>query len=260
MRAALVMFMAGVAMIGTAPAFAQAASTGDTAPPSAFTVTGGATLISDYRFRGLSQTDRHFAVQGTIGVSHASGFYVGTWGSSIDDYVANGSDQEIDLYGGYKKTVNGTTVDGGLLYYYYPGGGHANTDFFEPYLNVSHTFGPLTAKVGGNFSWNQHGLYNGDPRHSRSSGAYGYAELSAAVPTTGITVTGHLGHSFIRNYITFDTHYTDWSLTAAYTWKAITFSAAYVDTNRRLESYPLKNGHDRNIAAAGGVGAVAISF
>jgi uncharacterized protein (TIGR02001 family) len=252
----------GAALLSAAPAVAQdaAATTGDTAPPSAFTITGGATLISDYRFRGISQTDKHFALQGTLGVAHSSGFYIGTWGSSIDDYIANGSDQEIDLYSGYKKTINGTTIDGGLLYYYYPGGGNAKTDFFEPYINASHTFGPVMAKIGGNFSWSQHGLYNGDPNHTRSAGAYAYGELSAAIPTTGVTVTGHLGHSFVRNYITFDTHYTDWSVTAAYSWKALTFSAAYVDTNQDLFSYPLRNGHNRDISKSGFVGAVAVAF
>lgn len=253
-----------------APAFAQDAAA---APASPFTVTGGATLTSDYRFRGISQTNKRFALQGTLGVSHSSGFYVGTWGSSIDDYVAGGSDQEIDLYAGYKKTYGGTTVDSGVLYYYYPGsssiarsldGPSVNSDFFEPYINASHSFGPLGVKVGGNFSWKQHALaYTGPTSgiyHGRSSGIYGYAELSAAVPDTGFTVTGHLGRSFRRNYITFGEHYTDWSVTAAYTWKALTFSAAYVDTNKDLASYPAGGGINRNVSKGGAVGAVAVAF
>ena len=237
-----------------APALAQDA-------PAPFTITGGATLTSDYRFRGISQTNKRFAIQGTLGVTTAAGFYVGTWGSSVDDYVAGGSDQEIDLYGGYKKTFSGTTVDGGLLYYIYPGNAKGTTtDFFEPYLNVSHTFGPLGVKVGGNFAWKQHGLYNGDPRHSRSSGAYVYGELSGGLPGTGLTLTGHLGHSFARNFIDFNTHYTDWSLTAAYAWKALTFSVAYVDTNHKLFSYPAGGGGNHDVAHAGVVGAVAVAF
>lgn len=242
-----------LATAAAAPAFAQ-----DTAPPPAFTITGGATLTSDYRFRGLSQTDKRFAVQGTLGVSHASGFYVGVWGSSIDDYVAGGSDQEIDLYGGYKKTVNGTTIDGGLLYYYYPGSGGGNSDFFEPYLNVSHTFGPVGAKVGVNYSWKQHALTYGVA--PREDGLYVYGELSAAIPTTGVTLTGHLGRSFERNYITFGEKVTDYSITAAYTWKALTFSASYVDTNKDLASYPAGGGRNRDISKGGFVGAVAVAF
>ncbi len=260
MRFTVRTILAGMAVATAAPALAQAADTGPTAPPAPFTITGGADVTSDYRFRGLSQTDRHVAVQGTATVTHQSGLYASFWGSSIDDYIANGSDAELDLIAGYKKTVSGTTIDGGMLYYVYPGNGHANTDFFEPYLNASHVFGPVTAKLGGNFAWKQKGLYNGEPGHSRSGGAYGYAELAAAVPGTGLTVTGHLGRSFVRNYITFDTRYTDWSVTAAYALKALTFSVGYVDTNRKLFSYPLGGGHDRDIAKAGVVGSVAVAF
>lgn len=262
MRILPVLLAATAAAAIATPALAE-----DTAAPaSAFTVTGGATLISDYRFRGLSQTDKRFAIQGTLGVSHSSGFYVGTWGSSIDDYVENGSDQEIDLYGGWKHTFEGTTLDSGVLYYYYPGSGRyagigeVKSDFFEPYANLSHTFGPIGAKVGGNFAWKQHGLGVSNDGSNRKAGAYGYAELSAAVPNTGITVTGHVGRSFVKNYITFGQRYTDWSATAAYTWKALTFSAAYVDTNKDIFSYPAGGGRNRNISKTGVVGAVAVAF
>ena len=45
-------------------------------PPPAITINGSATVVSDYRFRGISQTNRHFAVQGGLTVSHESGLYV----------------------------------------------------------------------------------------------------------------------------------------------------------------------------------------
>ena len=99
------------------PAFAD-----DTAPPPAVTISGGATVVSDYRFRGVSQTDRNFALQGTFTVAHESGLYFSVWGSSVDSYViASGvSHQEIDIIGGYKKTFGGTTLDAGVRYYFFP--------------------------------------------------------------------------------------------------------------------------------------------
>jgi len=237
-----------------APAVAQ-----DIPPP--VTITGGATLTTDYRFRGISQTNKRFAVQGTLGVASETGLYAGVWGSSIDDYVANGGDQEIDLYAGYKKTINGTTIDGGLLYYYYPGSGGVTSDFFEPYLNVSHTLGPVTAKVGLNYAWKQHALGCGyDPRctGAREDNLYTYGELSTAIPNTPITLTGHVGESWGRSYLTNGLKdYTDWSLTAAYTWKALTFSVSYVDTDMKKDEF-LVNG--RNEAKAGVLGAVSVAF
>lgn len=258
MRTTLIGLSILSAIAATAPALADDAS----APPSDFTVTGGATITSDYRFRGISQTDKRFAVQGTIGIAHSSGFYVGTWGSSIDDYVANGSDQEIDLYGGYKTTVSGTTIDGGLLYYYYPGAHGANTDFFEPYFNVSHTFGPLGAKIGLNYAWSQKGQSCAyDVRcggKAKEDSLYTYGELSAGIPGTGVTVTGHLGESWGRSYLTNGLkNYTDWSLTAAYTYKALTFSLAYVDTNFKKSEFVVGG---RNEAKGGVVAAIAVAF
>lgn len=247
---------AAQAQDATAPAADAAA-----APASAFTFTGGATVISDYRFRGISQTNKRFAIQGTGTVSHSSGFYASFWGSSIDDYVAGGSDAELDLIGGYKKTINGTTIDGGFLYYYYPGSGGGNSDFFEPYLNVSHTFGPVGVKVGGNFAWKQRALQYVDVRngvfHDKGDGIYAYGELSGAIPHSGVTLTGHLGHSFERNYITFGTQYTDWSVTAAYAWKALTFSVGYVDTSGKRANYLVGT---RNEAKAGVVAGVGVAF
>ena len=106
------LLLAGLALAGATPAFAQdqtaaAATAGPTAPPATLTFNGTATVVSDYRFRGISQTDKNFAVQGTFTITHASGFYVSVFGSSVDDYVtASGQGhQEIDLIGGYKKTI-----------------------------------------------------------------------------------------------------------------------------------------------------------
>jgi uncharacterized protein (TIGR02001 family) len=255
MRTTLIGLSLLAATFSAAPALADDAPA---APTPEFTVTGGADITSDYRFRGISQTNKRFAIQGTLGINTAAGFYIGTWGSSIDDYVANGGDQEIDLYAGYRKTVQGTTIDGGVLYYYYPGSGGVNSDFFEPYINASHTFGPLGVKVGGNFAWKQHALSYG--AGSREGGTYVYGELSAAVPKTGLTITGHIGRSFTRNYITLGQKITDYSVTAAYTWKALTFSVAYVDTNKDLFSYPAGPGPNRDITKGGVVGTIAASF
>ncbi len=232
------------------------------APASPLTVTGGATLISDYRFRGVSQTDRRFAIQGTLGVSHSSGLYVGTWGSSIDDYVANGGDQEIDLYAGYKKTISGTTIDGGLLYYYYPGSGGVTSDFIEPYLNASHTFGPVSAKVGLNYAWKQHGLSCAyDARcagKAREDNLYTYGEVSGGIPGTGVTLTGHLGETWGRSYLSNGLkNYTDWSVTAAYTWKALTFSVAYVDTDFKKGEFVVDG---RNEVKGGVVAGISVAF
>ena len=217
-----------------------------------FAVNGGATVVSDYRFRGISQTNRRFAIQGTVSVSHSSGVYATVWGSSIDDYVAAGADAELDLIIGYKKTFGSTTVDGGVLYYYYPGSGGVPTDFAEPDLSVSHVTGPVTLKGTVNWAPKQKALtLDGD---TKESGLYLGGDVAFTIPNTPIALTGHLGHSFTENYITFGEEYTDWSIGATVTHKNLTAGLAYVDTDTTLY------GDGRNVSKAGIVASLGVAF
>lgn len=209
-------------ILSASPAFAQ----DETAPPPPVTVSGGATFISDYRFRGVSQTDEDFAVQGTVNVTHESGFYVGAWGSTVSDYVTGpGSDAEIDLYGGFRTDVGGATLDVGLLYYVYTGTGSAETDFFEPYANISGTLGPVTAKLGVAYAPSQDAIGSED-------NLYTYGDLSSGVPGTPVTLKAHLGFSTGDSFLTLGgDDYLDWSLGADLVWEGLTFGVAYVDTD-----------------------------
>ena len=75
-------------------------------PQQPFSVTGGVTLASQYRFRGISLSDEDVAIQGTINVAHESGLYAGVWSSSTDGFgELGGSNVEVDLYGGYKACL-----------------------------------------------------------------------------------------------------------------------------------------------------------
>jgi uncharacterized protein (TIGR02001 family) len=250
MRKSLLMGLSALAVTTCFAAPAAAAELG-----SGFNVNGGATIVSDYRFRGISQTDRDFAIQGTVSLSHESGFYATVWGSSIDDYVASGSDTELDLILGYKHAFEGgPTIDVGVLYYYYPGAekfGSVDTDFFEPYASISHTFGPVTGKVLVAYAPKQSAL---DYGFGKEDGLYAALDLTAAIPGTPVSVTGHVGHSFSRNFITYGEKYTDWSITAAFTTGPLTVSAAYVDTDETLF------GSTENISKGGFVGSVGVAF
>jgi uncharacterized protein (TIGR02001 family) len=229
-----VSFAALAAALGVSPASAQEET-------SAFTVSGGATLVSDYRFRGISQTDKRFAVQGTFTAAHASGLYGTVWGSSIDDYVANGADQEIDLVAGYRRTFGATTFDAGVTYYYYPGSGGANTDFAEPFVSVSQAFGPVTAKALVAYAPKQSALTIGA---GKEDNLYLAGDLTAAVPATPVTLSAHVGHSFGPSYLTIGDEYTDWTL-----------GLSYIDTDG---TFITPSG--RNASKAGIVASVGVAF
>ncbi len=128
------------AVLSAATAQAQAGA-------SPWTVSGNAGLFSDYRFRGMTQTDYGPAFQGGFDVAHSSGFYVGNWNSNVEQLLYNGASLEMDFYGGYKAAVGAVGYDLGLIYYYYPKTGAAGTtkiDNTELYVGAS--FGPLAAK------------------------------------------------------------------------------------------------------------------
>jgi uncharacterized protein (TIGR02001 family) len=102
-------------------------------------ISGNVSLLSDYAFRGVSQTDEQFALQGGFDYEHASGFYVGTWASNVDSSFFNdGQDPqlEIDVYAGYSgELANGIGYDLGILHYDYPGSSSSDTD--ELYISGS---------------------------------------------------------------------------------------------------------------------------
>jgi uncharacterized protein (TIGR02001 family) len=68
---------------------------------SPHTVAGNMSIVSDYRFRGISQTFEQPAIQGGIDYSHASGFYLGNWNSNVSGISFIDGTFEMDLYGGF---------------------------------------------------------------------------------------------------------------------------------------------------------------
>ncbi len=182
--------------LAATPAFADEAD-----PPAEITITGNVALVTDYRFRGLSQTSGDPAIQGAINFNHKSGFYVGMWSSSLDfsdtfpalDPIYG--NQEIDVYAGWTGGLGGgVTADVGVLYYVYPGGHVGKANFIEPYASLSATMGPVTGKVGVAYAPKQASLdFNADG--DSDDNTYVFLDLSAGIPDTGISLSGHVGYT-----------------------------------------------------------------
>lgn len=89
-------------------------------------ITGNFGVVSEYVFRGFSQSAENPAVQGGLDLTY-KWFYAGIWSSSIDfgeDPVRPGQNvarAEIDYYAGIKPVVGPVTFDLGVIYYTYPG-------------------------------------------------------------------------------------------------------------------------------------------
>ena len=245
-------FPAAAAMIAWPCAVqAQTAPAGETVPPPAVTVSGTVGIASDYRFRGVSQSDQEMAVQGGITVAHRSGFYVGTWASNLAGWgTFGGANMELDLIGGYKATLaNDATLDVGLTWYMYPGGAD-KTDFAEPYAKLTGTTGPATLTAGVAYAPKQqaigkwydsgadaaNGVYN--RRGAKDDNLYLWGDGAFAVAGTPLTARAHIGHSRGQDglgpnatAVSPTGSYWDWSLGADATWRGLTVNVSYVATD-----------------------------
>jgi uncharacterized protein (TIGR02001 family) len=110
-----------------------------------FAISGNVALTSDYRFRGISQSDEDPAIQGGFDASFEPGFYLGTWASSIDFGDVSPGDYstvEVDYYGGWRGPIGDSDfgVDVGYAYYQYPGSTvDPEGDYQEFYVKTSWT-------------------------------------------------------------------------------------------------------------------------
>lgn len=241
-----------IAGIGFAATSAIAAE----APASPHTLTANVGLYSQYVFRGLAQTNEEAALQGGFDYAHASGFYLGVWGSNVSWLKENvttsatavagtytsGGTLELDFYGGYKGSVGDFGYDVGVLQYYYPGdvtGTNIKANTLEGY-------------VGGSWKW-----FSVKYSHALSKNVFGvkdargtgYLDLGASFPLgdTGLTAGLHYG---IQKYSGRDPRntnsdsndnlysYNDYKISLAYdmgkaskTFDGMTVGIAYTDTS-----------------------------
>lgn len=213
MNKVLIFSMLAASISSWACAAHAQAEPGATAGPES-TLAFNAGVVSDYRYRGISQTRLDPALQAGVDYADKSGFYVDAWGSTIkwikDTPGVTSGSRELDLYGGYKWTSGDFAYDLGFLRYEYlsnnynkakSGGVNASTN--EIYGALS--YGLFTAKYSHAIS----DLFgNVDSKNSY------YLDLSAAIDLgNGYSLTPHVGRQGVRNHAL--ASYNDYALTLA---------------------------------------------
>ena len=223
MKRPTLLLLAAAAGLGALPGVSRAED--PPASPLSFNIGG----VSDYRYRGISQSRLKPALQGGADYAFASGAYLGTWASTIDwiKDAGGNANVEIDLYGGYKGDIvkDSLSYDVGFLTYQYPSN-HLNpkAETYEIYGAL--TYGPVTAKYSHAVS-NLFGFAN-----SKNSG---YLDLSANFDLgSSISLTPHVGYQRVANNST--ASYTDYSLTVAKDFSGLALSAALVGTSTKSVS------------------------
>ncbi|WP_426105181.1 TorF family putative porin [Massilia sp. TSP1-1-2] len=192
-------------------------------------VSMNAALVSDYRFRGISQSRLKSAAQGGADYVHnRTGLYAGAWLSTITwaKDAGGGGNTELDLYAG-KRGQFGQDVryDVGVLTYVYPSNnlahvaGFANANTTELYGQLG--YGPAYIKYS-------HALTNLFGFMDSKNSAY--LDVGANIDAGNqLVINLHAGHQNVKS--TSAASYTDWKAGATRDFGVVSVAAALIGTN-----------------------------
>jgi len=232
------------------------------APVSPWDVAVGGALMSDYNFRGISQSDR--GPSGTVymetryNVNSAFQLYAGSQYWAVD--LPTHPTCECDLYGGIRPTVGPLAFDFGFIYYWYPrerqvflnGVGAAtfiqtatpwtvrDTDYWEVYGKVSWDVIKDRFAVGANVYYSPdwlgsgaYGLYvSGTAKFTGQAFRFGFA----GIREVGWYISGEVGHYSlgttdpILGSVNLPDYWT-WNAGLAFTYSIFTLDLRYYDTD-----------------------------
>lgn len=236
LAASLVLFSTGAraeepaaATTEAAPAVA-AAPAEDTGPQFPGKFAGNVALISDYVFRGVSQTQEEPALQGGIDWSHESGAYFGTWGSNVK-FPGDNSYLEQDIYGGWATTVGDLSINLGAIFFWYPNAETA-LNYWEFPVKLGYTMDAVTLSAGI--------LYSPDYFGFAGNAMYANLGVAYAMPLpdespVGVTLDAGVGFTVAEDDVITDGTYVDWGvgakISAKGTWTNLAVTLRYTDTD-----------------------------
>jgi uncharacterized protein (TIGR02001 family) len=229
-------------LIASALALSGAAMAQTKAPEPDYTLTGNMTLISDYRFRGFTQTDYGPALQGGFDFAHKSGFYLGNWNSNVLSPLYTGASLEMDFYGGYKGSFGDVGYDVGAIYYYYPKSGrtgpNSKIDNSEVYFGLS--YGPVSGKLY--YATSDYFDLQKFTPGARSTRGTTYLDLAANFDVgSGVTLGAHVGILNLKNAGDYSglgiarlpSSVTDYKLSVTKDFSGFGVSLAYIATSKK---------------------------
>jgi uncharacterized protein (TIGR02001 family) len=193
-------------------------------------VTGTAAIVSDYDFRGITQTNESPAVQLSIDYAHESGWYAGAWGSNVEteddfgfktgfsDGGFNTASTEVDVYTGFKGEAGALGWDAGITYYTYNGASD---------LNFAEIYGKFTVSIA------SFGLYYSNAFGHKDNDEAIYVYGDVGIPAGPLTIGAHAGYStgdgIEQAYFGgIEDSYFDYSLGVSYTASNVTLGMKWI--------------------------------
>jgi len=266
----------GAAMPATVMAEEAAA-----APAPDWTFPASISFVSDYIFRGQSQTWGRPAAQFAIEADHKSGFYAGFAASNVSDEWLPGANLETDFFAGYRGTISDFGFDVGGIYYYYPGANWDESQFvgmnrsnslntLELYASLSYKW--LSVKAGRAmneyFGWSTNnspalGHFPGDPTlfgfngdakagvTGNTNGSYFYEANAAYEVFPTWTLSGQIGHQVVSDAKGLDITYYKAGVTKGFGngWSVGAFYSGTNEPDAYKDFITLRNGNGKSDVA-----------
>jgi uncharacterized protein (TIGR02001 family) len=196
------------------------------------TFSANVSVVSEYFFRGISQTDDAPALQGgmdySVELAKPVSLYLGVWGSNVDFNEGAGVDgatMELDIYGGLNGSIgnSGVSWDVGFIYYTYPGAASSlNYDFWEVQAKLGYDFKVASVEASVNYS----------PENFGDSGKATYYKLAFSVPLGKVDLGAYVAKQYIDKEAVFGSpDYLEWNLSATINLAGFDLSVAYTDTD-----------------------------
>lgn len=187
---------------------------------SAWSFSGNVTGVSDYVFRGISQSSENPALQGALNFEHSSGFYGYAWGSNVDfDTAGDGINVEVDYGLGWAGDVGeGVNLDLSAVRYTYPGSNSGYGIDYNEYLAKVTVAEHYFAMIG----------YADDYANSNESALYYQVGSDWEIGETGVALSVSAGYNDFDNVA--GDRFWDFNIGFSKDFGPLNMGLAYIDT------------------------------
>lgn len=234
-----------LSILAVASSFAMAEET-TALSENGLSFSGTAALTTDYRYRGITQTQNDAAVQGGFALTHSSGLYAGVWGSNVNFGSAD-PHLELDPYVGYATELpiaGKPTLDVGLWYYGYPSASDFNWLELYAKLGFKDVIATGDSFLGSINYTNDFAGLEEDAWYINATYNVPFAAGFGGVASVGYTKADK--YDFNSDATDgLDDNYVDWKVGVTYSVKSVsglTAELAAIGTNIDADAQPLKRG------------------
>ncbi|MBC3269916.1 hypothetical protein HU765_08260 [Pseudomonas sp. SWRI81] len=218
-----------------------------------FAVLVDLTLASDYRTRGISQTQNDPAAQAGLTLAHSSGLYLGAWSSNVDFGGGLKTRQEVDYYAGWLwQASEDVSLDLGYLKYAYPRESQFNQS------EVYAIFGAYGVSVAAYYSSDAPGI------DSQQNSLYTYVSYETPLPFDSALALRYGRMDFKDPYLysasgQAQDSYREWEVKVTHNLGGVVLGLSYIDTDLS-QTQCLSNWGFKDVCVATVVVSVSKSF